>query len=295
MHATPHTAPHSSTARVLVFDSGVGGLSILQEIRQQYPDCLYFYASDNAAFPYGIKSEHELVERVDHVVHQLQDMTQADIIVIACNTASTVALPRIRERFSQPIIGVVPAIKPAAMISQSKVIGLLATPGTIERDYTQQLIDTFASDCHIVPVGSSELVILAEKKLRGELIAPEQLQHIVEPLAQHSEMDTLVLACTHFPLLKDELRTALPHIHHWVDSGEAIARRVGYWLNQLGGLPLIQQEKAAITQANTALFTSASSSIDELDTALHTFGLEHTIVLPSAEAKQMPHDSVDTQ
>jgi glutamate racemase len=221
-----------ATARILVFDSGVGGLSILQEIRRQYPHCCFFYASDNAAFPYGTKTEEELIERVDVVLHQLQQTTQADIIVVACNTASTVALPRIRERFSQPVIGVVPAIKPAAAISQSKVIGLLATPGTVKREYTQQLIAQFAADCEIISIGSSELVHLAEQKLRGETITQQQLEPIVQRLIHNPEIDTVVLACTHFPLLKEELKIALPNIKHWVDSGEAIARRVGHWLSQ---------------------------------------------------------------
>ena len=112
---TDHTTTSLAlSAKILIFDSGVGGLSILQEIRQQFPNCVLFYGSDNAAFPYGTKTEGELIERVDLVLHQLQTITQADIIIVACNTASTVALPRIRERFSQPVVGVVPAIKPAS-------------------------------------------------------------------------------------------------------------------------------------------------------------------------------------
>jgi glutamate racemase len=274
-----------STARILVFDSGVGGLSILQEIRQQYPACSFFYASDNAAFPYGTKTEEELVERVDAVLHQLQQTTQADIIVIACNTASTVALPRIRERFSQPVIGVVPAIKPAAALSHSKTIGLLATPGTVKREYTQQLINEFAADCKIISIGSSELVHLAEERLRGEIITQEQLQPIIQPFIDNSAIDTVVLACTHFPLLKEELQIALPNITHWVDSGAAIARRVGYWLQELE-LPLLETpplKKAPkhIDQnmGDTAYFTRQTSHVQDLQAALSRFNIRKVLFI----------------
>jgi glutamate racemase len=223
--------------RVLVFDSGVGGLSILREIRRQHPHCSLSYGCDNAAFPYGNKSTDELIDRVDSVLHRLQATIVADIIVIACNTASTLALPRIRSHFKQPIVGVVPAIKPAANISKTKVIGLLATPGTIKRQYTKDLIDEFAAHCQVISVGSSELVALAEAKFRNvefnKIEAYNQLlQRIVQPFRENTQLDTLVLACTHFPLLLPELQAALPKIQYWVDSAEAIARRVGYWLRQ---------------------------------------------------------------
>ena len=262
----------ATAARILVFDSGVGGLSILQEIRQQYPHCCFFYASDNAAFPYGTKTEDELIERVDIVLHQLQQTTQADIIVVACNTASTVALPRIRERFSQPVIGVVPAIKPAAALSQSKVIGVLATPGTVKREYTQQLIAQFAADCEVISIGTSELVHLAEQKLRGETITQQQLEPIVQRLIHNPEIDTVVLACTHFPLLKGELKAVLPNIKNWIDSGEAIARRVGYWLDTLD----IDLGDHASNTDSTAYFTAQSSNITELQTALIRLDITNT-------------------
>src|SRR5690606_39454843 len=167
--------------RILVFDSGVGGLSILREIQERLPACEFIYASDNAAFPYGTKPEDELVERVDHVLHQLLKTYAADIVVVACNTASTLALPHIRSHFNQPIVGVVPAIKPAAARSRTKVIGLLATPATIARAYTQELIREHASDCMVVSVGSSELVHMAEQKLRGQVISLTEMTKILAP------------------------------------------------------------------------------------------------------------------
>ncbi|MGH1485862.1 MAG: glutamate racemase [Cellvibrionaceae bacterium] len=249
--------------RILIFDSGVGGLSIVEAIMQQHPNCSVIYASDNEAFPYGIKKESVLVDRVDRVLHQLQSISRADIIVVACNTASTVVLPKIRERFSLPIIGVVPAIKPAAKVSPNKIIGLLATPGTIERSYTHELINKFASDCHIVSVGSSELVSIAEDKLRGKPIDIEQLKQIVSPLLAQPKLDTVVLACTHFPLLKKELIPILPKVSHWVDSGDAIARRTGYWLSELS-LPTENSEKPI----HSSVFTAQTNEVKQLTQTL---------------------------
>ncbi|WP_317928790.1 glutamate racemase [Halioxenophilus sp. WMMB6] len=214
---------------VLVFDSGVGGLSIVQELIKRLPQLNVTFAADNAAFPYGTKSESELIERVDMVLHGLQSTLKPDLIVVACNTASTITLPVLRERFSIPVVGVVPAIKPAALISHSKTIGLLATPGTVSRDYTTQLIADFAPHCTVVKVGSSKLVEYAERKLiSGDALMAEVADEvsIFTSDAVASELDTIVLACTHFPLLKEELSAALPNIRHWVDSGSAIARRV---------------------------------------------------------------------
>jgi len=218
--------------RILVFDSGVGGLSVLSEIHRQHPHCDLSYACDNAAFPYGKKSAGELIDRVDTVLNRLQTATAADIIVIACNSASTLALPRIRSHFKQPIVGVVPAIKPGAKLSKTKVIGLLATPGTIKRHYTKDLINEFATHCQIISVGSSELVNLAEAKFRNVKVCNRILRQIVQPFRENNQLDTLILACTHFPLLLPELRAALPRIQYWVNPAEAIARRVGYWLEQ---------------------------------------------------------------
>lgn len=256
---------------ILVFDSGVGGLSISQEIQKSYPEANICYASDNQAFPYGTKTEAELIARVDKVLHRLQATVQADIIVVACNTASTVVLPHIRKSFSEPIVGVVPAIKPAAAISQSKTIGLLATPGTIAREYTHELIQEYAADCRVVSVGSSELVHLAEAKLKQE---PRDFTQALTPILQgfqeEKTIDTLVLACTHFPLLKDEIKALLPHIKYWVDSGEAIARRVGYWM---GELSLPDKPEAKLTP--NCYFTEETNEVKKLNPALEDFGLGH--------------------
>lgn len=257
--------------RLLVFDSGVGGLSIMADIQRLLPGCSVSYASDNAAFPYGTKSEAILIARVDRVLHQLIEHSRPDVVVVACNSASTLALPHIRAHFREPIVGVVPAIKPAAQRSHTKVIGLLATPGTVARSYTRDLIRQFAPDCTVISLGSSELVRLAEAHLRGQTPSSEQLQDLLSPMMAHpraSEMDTLVLACTHFPLLKRELQAVVGPDVALIDSGEAIARRVAYWLTELG-----LEGSARTSPSHQALFTTDGPEVERLEPALREFGI----------------------
>ncbi|TQV73449.1 glutamate racemase [Exilibacterium tricleocarpae] len=264
----PATA--SATPRILVFDSGVGGLSILAEIRARLPHCALVYASDNAAFPYGTKSEAVLVERVDKVLHRLLDRHPADIVVVACNSASTLALPRIRSRFSQPIVGVVPAIKPAAALTKNRTIGLLATPGTVARQYTSDLIRDFAPQCRVVSVGSSELVQMAEDHLRGQAADPVAIRPIIEPLfdttTQSPAPDVIVLACTHFPLLKPALAAAAPRPVTWVDSGAAIARRVRQLLGARAGAGTLPN-----APRHLSLFTADTDQVAALAPTLQAF------------------------
>ncbi len=268
------------SAKILVFDSGVGGLSVLHALRQRLPTCHYVYACDNAAFPYGTKDETTLIERVDQVLHALIRAEAPHIVVVACNTASTLALPRIRAHFSDPVVGVVPAIKPAATLSKTRVFGLLGTPGTVRRPYTQQLIDEFAGDCKIVRVGSSELVQLAEAALRGQPPGLAQLRDILAPFFDHPLLDCIVLACTHFPLLKKELTAACPRPITWIDSGEAIARRVASLLPTVSSMapPGIhtandnRQDIGYTPPQQKALFTARSADLELLKPTLVKFG-----------------------
>lgn len=266
--------------RILVFDSGVGGLSVLAALRQRIKGCELVYASDNAAFPYGAKSNDFLIERVERVLRGLIERVQPDIIVVACNTASTLVLPSIRANFTVPVVGVVPAIKPAAKLSHTRVIGLLGTPGTVNRDYTQQLISDFAADCDVIKVGSSRLVEIAEQSLRGTDPDPVELRTILAPMWANEQLDTVVLACTHFPLIAEQLAGASPRPLTWVDSGEAIARRV----------EALQQSIAQHTDTDTpgcdatqqafdgvAIFTADTESVRCLMPALQTFSC-HTLM-----------------
>ncbi|MEC4729060.1 glutamate racemase [Shewanella sp. D64] len=210
---------------IVVFDSGVGGLSILDEIRKVLPDQDYCYLFDNARLPYGELEEQELVDGCKSLIVAIVEQVSASLVVIACNTASTLVLPVLRETLTIPVVGVVPAIKPAALYSQAKHIGLLATPGTIQRSYTHSLIKQFASSCRVELFGSSELVLLAEKKAAGKAILQEEISQLLYPI-KASALDTLVLGCTHFPILKAEIQEYLGYEVLLLDSGKAVAARV---------------------------------------------------------------------
>lgn len=210
----------------------MGGLSITAHIRKTCPDTPLFYLADNDAFPYGDKDENWLVERVVHLAEALVNEYPIQLLVLGCNTASTVVLPALRDALDIPVVGVVPAIKPAAALSESGHFGLLATPGTVSRSYTNQLISDHAPGCEVTRVGSTEVVRLAEEKLEGKRVDLNRLQQAVAPLFETESLDTVVLGCTHFPLLLDELKQIQPRAIRWVDSGAAIARRVAMLLSQ---------------------------------------------------------------
>ena len=216
---------------VLVFDSGIGGLSIYNEIYNKMPNLHYIYAFDNEGFPYGDKSSEYLITRVNHIIATILQSYSIDLAVIACNTASTICLPSLRTNFPFPIVGVVPAIKPASKVTKNKCIGLLATKATIQRAYTSNLIQEFAPDCDVKLLGLSELAHIAENKLQGIAVDMQQLEKLLQPWLNLSTVpDTIVLGCTHYPFIKDELRILFPNTT-FIDSGYAIASRVNTLLN----------------------------------------------------------------
>lgn len=208
--------------QILIFDSGIGGLSVYKEIQHQLPFSKYIYAFDNAAFPYGELTESELIERTSYIVNEITKKHHIDIVVIACNTASTIVLPYLRDQYSIPIVGVVPAIKPAAQLSNN--IGLLATPATVKRKYTYELIEAFAPISSVQLLGSTRLVEIAEEKMVGVEVDLNELAGILA--IWKNKVDTIVLGCTHFPFLKSEIKRVLGNQVLLIDSGEAIARRV---------------------------------------------------------------------
>lgn len=251
-------------AHALIFDSGVGGLSVSAEIRRALPKLRQSYVADDAFRPYGEKSESALRARLPRLLAELEIMLAPDVIVIACNTASTIALPAIRAAVSVPVVGVVPAIKPAAEMSQSGAIGVLGTPGTVRQKYVGSLISKFAKDTHVALRGSVDLVELAEAKLAGEPIDPERLRAEISPLfsgVRGMDIDTIVLACTHFPLLRAELAAVSPRAVNWIDSGEAIARRVKSVLQEQAEL----QEKVGLDD-QTQKTAAQNTSLPQVDT-----------------------------
>ncbi len=220
--------------RVLFFDSGVGGLSVYQEVKKINPNIESYYLFDNEAFPYGRKTEDYLIERIRNIIQQALNNFNPDLIVIACNTASTIALPTLRALTDVPIVGVVPAIKPAAAKSRKKIIGLLATPGTVKRVYTKKLIADFASNCTVLPVSSEHLAEIAENYITEHCIDKSALARELAPLTSLKEADqpdVLVLGCTHYPLVKAYIQELLPEIK-LIDSGNAIGRRVASLLSR---------------------------------------------------------------
>ena len=235
---TPAFASRSS-APVLVFDSGVGGLSVAAEIRRQWPQLSLAYVCDNAALPYGTKPDDWLIPRIVQVCVAAVEASGARALVVACNTASTLALTALREALSIPVIGTVPAIKPAAALARARqsaarrekceppVFALLATSATVRRAYTEQLIRDFAADCRVIRVAADPLVAEAERRLRGEPARPEVVAASLADLAAVEALEVVILGCTHFPLLGADISQVLGESRvALVDSGAAIARRV---------------------------------------------------------------------
>jgi len=256
---------------LLFFDSGIGGLSVLAPTRTLLPNAPIIYAADNAAFPYGTRSEAEIAARVPALLGRLVERFQPRLAVIACNTASTIALDYVRAALDIPVVGTVPAIKPAAEQSVSRVIGVLGTEATVRQPYVDDLARRFASDCLVIRHGSASLVELAERKLAGGEVSVEDVRRAIAPMFDQprgAEIDTMVLACTHFPLLSDEIGEAFPAIRQ-VDGGAGIARRIVH---------LTERQPWPVTApAGTAVFTKAPAPT--LSGSLHRFGLHEMRLL----------------
>jgi glutamate racemase len=216
---------------LLVFDSGVGGLSVLDAIRRRLPLAPIVYVADSGGFPYGTKSEAEIAARVPALLGRLVERYRPRLVVIACNTASTIALAAVRAALDLPIVGTVPAIKPAALASKTRAIGVLGTDATVRQPYVDRLAAEFAADCTVVRHGSARLVELAEAALRGDAGDPEDYRRVMAGLFDlpgGAKIDTVALACTHFPLVATQLAAAAPHPVTFVDGAEGIARRVAH-------------------------------------------------------------------
>lgn len=225
---------------VLLFDSGLGGLTVFREIATLRPDARFIYAADDAFFPYGRHSEATLVARVLSVLDGLITAHRPDLVVIACNTASTLVLCQLRVRFKVPFVGTVPAIKPACAASVSKLVSVLGTEATVKREYTRALIRDFAEGCAVTLVGSARLAELAESELMGEPVEDADVAAEIAPCfvaANGTRTDTIVLACTHYPLLLDRLQRLSPWPVKFIDPAPAIARRVAELLGAGGGGP----------------------------------------------------------
>ncbi|PKP82145.1 MAG: glutamate racemase [Alphaproteobacteria bacterium HGW-Alphaproteobacteria-18] len=258
--------PSPAKGRILVFDSGVGGLTVAGEIRALGPRLSVHYAADTGFFPYGDKSDEALRARLPVVAKALVDVVRPDVFVIACNTASTLALTEVRAALDIPVVGTVPAIKPAAKLTETGTIGLLATPGTIRRAYTARLIEEFASDKRVILHGSLELVKLAEAHARGEDVPPEAYAAAQAPLFKApggDQIDTIILACTHFPLVRGQLIATAPHAVSYIDSGAAIARQT---------IRVLPERSDSGGQGGTACLTSPPDNEEGITRVLRRYG-----------------------
>ncbi len=244
----------ASAPTILVFDSGLGGLTVYREVVQARPDARYIYVADDAFFPYGGHSEAQLVARVLPLMGDLIETHRPDLVIIACNTASTLVLAQLRARFSVPFVGTVPAIKPACAASVSKRVSVLGTEATVSREYTRALIRDFANGSEITLVGSARLASLAEAELRAEPVDDATVRQEIAPCFVEDgdrRTDTVVLACTHYPLLLERLRRLAPWPVNFIDPAPAIARRVTDLLGPSTG--------ASPPAAPVILFTSGRS------------------------------------
>jgi glutamate racemase len=263
----------TQTPKILVFDSGLGGLTVYREIARLRPEADYIYLADDAAFPYGALREDGLIARVQSVLDSAIAEYAPDLVVIACNTASTLVLPPLRAAYPLlPFVGTVPAVKPAAERSRSQMISVLATPGTVARDYTRTLIATHAGHCRVTLVGSRTLASIAEAEMKGEPIDDNEIALEIAACFVAdgaSRTDTIVLACTHYPLLQDYLARLAPWPVEWIDPAPAIARRVDAVLCEKLGPPSASQN----TQVGRAIFTSGKRPPSSLEKALLRLGL----------------------
>lgn len=262
-----------ATAPILLFDSGVGGLSVLAELRKVLPAAPVIYAADNGGLPYGPKSEAEVAARVCGLLGRMSERYKPRLICIACNTASTIALGMVRDVLNVPIVGTVPAIKPASQLTRSGTIGLLGTAATIRQGYVDRLEAEFAADKRLLRFGAGELVSAAEAKLRGEPVDPAVIARAVAGLRDQpggQAIDTVVLACTHFPLLREELQQAFGPQVRLVDGAAGIARRIAH---------LTRGQAFERAGPDFALFTREDESLASLAPALASYGLARHEVL----------------
>jgi glutamate racemase len=230
----------ASPLTILVFDSGLGGLTVLREIVRARPDAHYVYVADDAFFPYGHHPEEQIIARVVPLIGDLITGHQPDLVVIACNTASTLVMSHLRELYKVPFVGTVPAIKPACAASKTKRVSVLGTKGTVQREYTKALIRDFAQGCEVTLVGSVDLASLAESALSGDKVADADVSAELAPCFVgngedcSARTDTIVLACTHYPLLIERFVRLAPWPVDWIDPAPAIARRVSDLLGPPG-------------------------------------------------------------
>ncbi len=251
----------------MFFDSGVGGLSVLSAVQAILPTAPIVYAADYAGLPYGSKTEEEIAARVPALLGRLVERYRPRLVTIACNTACTVALSHVREALSIPVVGTVPAIKPAALQSKSGVIGLLGTQATIRQPYVDRLEAEFASEMHLLRHAAPQLVDAAEAKMRGETVDLQIYRDAIKGLTEQkygNDLDVIILGCTHFPLLQDELSAAAGSVQ-FVDGAAGIARRIAHLCEE--------QQWPENTSESLFVTTGSVNQMEPYKPALARYGL----------------------
>jgi len=279
---------------ILIFDSGLGGLTVYSEVARLLPGARLIYAADNAAFPYGELEEGDLIERVMSVMDRLIMRSAPDVVVVACNTASTLALSHLRAHIPQiPFVGTVPAIKPAASQSRSGMISVLATPGTVAREYTRELIRAYAAHCDVTLTGSSLLAPLAEAYMQGDAVDDAAIAREIAPAFVSNgsgRTDCIVLACTHYPLLLGHFERLAPWPVAWIDPAPAIARRTA---DVLRAQPGFEEATRSPGAPGYAVFTGATPPGRELLRVLRLRGIEKAVMEPMLRAEIMTAEPPD--
>lgn len=254
--------PDNPASPILLFDSGVGGLTVYDALREVLPQAPVIYAADLAGLPYGTKTEAQIAARVAGLLGRMAERFRPRLVCIACNTASTIALGMVRDVLEIPVVGTVPAIKPAAALTRTGTIGLVGTEATIRQAYVDDLEARFAGGKRLLRIAAPGLVAAAEAKLRGQPVDPALIADVHARLCAMEgagDLDTLVLACTHFPLLADELGAAFGAGVTQVDGARGIARRIAH---------LLEGQEFAQTGPNRFVVTGPLAGAEGLEAAL---------------------------
>jgi glutamate racemase len=258
------------TPTILVFDTGLGGLTVLREIVKVRPDAQTVYVADDKHFPYGQHGEEWVIARVVPLIGELIAAHMPDLVVIACNTVSTLVMTHLRTAYHVPFVGTVPAIKPACARSITKRVSVLGTKGTVKREYTQTLIRDFGQGCEVTLVGAAQLASLAEAALSGEAVSDRDIAAEIAPCfvadgedRTTARTDTVVLACTHYPLLMDRLVALAPWPVDWIDPAPAIARRVA---------DLLGRDRGDLDRAGAEMIFTSGRRHDMTDALAPFFG-----------------------
>ncbi|UMM63305.1 glutamate racemase [Aristophania vespae] len=275
-----HTPPRVSP-RILVFDSGIGGMGAVQALRHLAPILRIDYLADTALFPYGEQEDEFLTKRIVSLLSSAEKELKPDLLIVACNTASTLALTPLRQTLNLPIVGCVPPIRWAGRVSVSRTIGLLATSATIRRPYISQLWHDYADDCQLLVHGARNLADLAEQAFRGETPDSALVKHELDQLFNQKggeKIDTIGLGCTHYSFLLPSFQRVAPAHIAWLDPAPAVAQQALRRLKENWSFPLYANKEAT---APRFFMTSLPADKDRLTEQVRWLGYNSCELFPT--------------